>query len=95
MRPPTLFHRLIAQAKFDTGEFTYRVDFVAHNDKGIVLGIELDGHDSHKTRAQRTHDAQKDRYFQQIGLNIVRFTGTELTADPEKCIRELVNLVER
>lgn len=91
---PDLFHNLIAQAKFNTGEFTYRVDFVVHDDKGIVLGVELDGHDSHKTKEQRTHDARKDRFFQQFGLDIVRFTGTELTADPERCIKEFVNLVK-
>lgn len=67
----------------------YRLDF-AIPDKRIA--IEIDGHDYHKTKYQRTHDAQRDRWLFGQGWNVLRFTGTEIHSDVEKCVSEVCQL---
>lgn len=89
---PEMAAKLQPQAPFFTGEFTYRVDFLYEREKRKIA-VEIDGHDSHKTREQRTHDARKDRFLKSIGVEVVRFTGTELNADAMKCIQEFFYLV--
>lgn len=88
------FYDLEAQAPINAGAFTYRVDFL-YRGEGRAIAIELDGHDSHKSREQRTHDARKDRFLKQQGIDVVRFTGSEITADAARCVNELSNLIRR
>lgn len=68
----------------------YRLD-VAIPDKRIA--IELDGHEYHKTKYQRTHDAKRDRWLYGQGWTVLRFTGTEIHADLDRCIDEICALV--
>lgn len=68
----------------------YRLDF-AIPDKRIA--IELDGHDYHKTKYQRTHDARRDRWLFGQGWHVLRFTGTEIHQDLDRCISEICALV--
>lgn len=72
----------------------YRVDFALPDKK---IAIELDGHDYHKTKFQRTHDAQRDRWLYGEGWHVLRFTGSEIYKDIDGCIDEICNLcgVER
>ena len=68
----------------------YRLDF-AIPDKRVA--IELDGHDHHKTRYQRTHDARRDRWLFGQGWHVLRFTGTEIHQNLDRCIDEICVLV--
>lgn len=68
----------------------YRLDF-AIPDKRIA--IELDGHEYHKTKLQRTHDAKRDRWLFGQGWNVLRFTGSEIYKDLDRCIDEICELV--
>lgn len=68
----------------------YRLDF-AIPDK--LIAIELDGHEYHKTKYQRTHDAQRDRWLYGQGWHVLRFTGTEIYRDLDRCIDEICKLV--
>jgi len=68
----------------------YRLDF-AIPDKHIA--IELDGHEYHKTRYQRTHDAKRDRWLYGQGWHVLRFTGTEIHENLDRCIDEICALV--
>ncbi|ANV99634.1 endonuclease domain-containing protein [Bradyrhizobium icense] len=72
----------------------YRLDF-AIPDK--MIAIELDGHEYHKTKYHRTHDAQRDRWLYGQGWHVLRFTGTEICKDLDRCIDEICYLanVER
>ncbi|WP_426596321.1 endonuclease domain-containing protein [Pectobacterium brasiliense] len=72
----------------------YRVDFALPDKK---IAIELDGHDYHKTKFQRTNDAKRDRWLYGEGWHVLRFTGSEIHRDIESCIDEICNLcgVER
>lgn len=64
---------------------SYRADF-ALPDKKIVF--ELDGHEFHKSKEQRTNDARRERAFQKQGWKVVRFTGTEIYNNLSQCVRD-------
>lgn len=68
----------------------YRVDFAVPNKKVL---IELDGHDFHKTREQRTYDAKRDRYLLTHGWKVLRFTGTEINKDVMACVDEAKKII--
>jgi very-short-patch-repair endonuclease len=68
----------------------YRLDF-AIPDKRVA--IELDGHEYHKTKYQRTNDAKRDRWLYGQGWHVLRFTGTEIYQDLDRCIDEICALV--
>jgi very-short-patch-repair endonuclease len=70
----------------------YRIDF-AIPDKRIA--IELDGHDYHKTKEQRTNDAQRERYLQENGWTVIRFTGSEVYKDASGCVDQVLRILER
>ena len=70
----------------------YRLDFAWINND-LKLGIEVDGHDYHKTKKQRTKDARKDRHLALLGWEVVRFTGSEVFQDPVGCVMEVKELI--
>lgn len=65
---------------------SYRVDFALPEKK---IAIELDGHDYHKTKEQRTFDAQRERDLQKLGWTVIRFTGTEIYRNVHRCIKDI------
>lgn len=94
------------EASFDEAAFVYqqvridryRVDFLIHDATlPLELGaprwmvVECDGHDFHeRTKEQARRDKQRDRFFQSKGYRVLRFTGSELYADAEACVDEIV-----
>ena len=69
---------------------SYRVDFAIPSK---MIAIELDGHDYHKTKTQRTNDAQRERFLERQGWRVIRFTGTEVYRDIDKCFQELTAFI--
>lgn len=72
---------LLPQIEFER----YRFDFGI---RWTNVLIEVDGHDFHKTKEQRTRDAKRQRYLEQKGFRVIRFTGSEIYKDLDKCIQE-------
>jgi hypothetical protein len=70
----------------------YRVDLAIPEKK---VAIELDGHEFHKSREQRTSDAQRERYLQRQGWQVIRFTGTEIHKDVLGCIDEAIETIAK
>jgi very-short-patch-repair endonuclease len=68
----------------------YRLDFAIPGEK---VAIEIDGHEFHKTKEQRTRDAKRERYLQAQGWRVIRFTGTEIFENVFKCVEEVKSLV--
>jgi very-short-patch-repair endonuclease len=68
----------------------YKIDF-ADVDKHVA--IEVDGHEYHSSREQRTHDAQRERLLQKLGWTVIRFTGSEIYSNANKCLDELIELI--
>lgn len=82
----------------------WRVDFLIHAwEFGRLSGrpqwrrliVECDGHDFHeRTKEQAAKDRGRDREFQLRGFSILRFTGSELYANPLACVRQVSEWVE-
>jgi very-short-patch-repair endonuclease len=76
----------------------YRVDILIQDatlpfeiGKPRFMVVECDGHDFHeKTKAQARRDKQRDRFLQSKGFKVLRFTGSEIWEDPEKCAAEII-----
>lgn len=77
----------------------YRVDIIIH-DVSMPLSlapprwmvVECDGHDFHeRTKEQARHDKKRDRFFQSKGYKVLRFTGSEIWADPDRCAEEIID----
>jgi very-short-patch-repair endonuclease len=57
-----------------------------------IMIVECDGHDFHeKTKDQARRDKQRDRFFQSKGYKVLRYAGSEIWADPEKCADEIID----
>jgi very-short-patch-repair endonuclease len=73
----------------------YRADFlfrIRDHATGQVksLVVEVDGHDFHeRTKAQAAKDRSRDRWMAQNGYEVMRFTGSEVYANPFKCALEI------
>ncbi len=81
---------LVPETQFQ--EAHYRMDF-AFPDKR--LGIEIDGHNYHKTKEQRQHDAQRDRFLSARGWTVLRFTGSEVFRNPNRCANEIATALSQ
>lgn len=69
---------------------SYRVDFAFPTKK---LVVELDGHEWHSSKEQRTRDAKRDRDLDELGWKVLRFTGTEIYKDVASCVKEVLKRV--
>lgn len=55
--------------------------------------VELDGHDFHeRTKAQAAADKSRDRYLTGEQYRVIRFTGSEVYADPFGCARNAIHV---
>ena len=77
----------------------YRVDFVlveaaSGQDDPSVFAIECDGHDFHeKTKEQVRKDKARDRALVAAGCYVLRFSGSEIWANPVACVDQVLDLV--
>ena len=76
----------------------YRLDFyfiVAYkNQETKYFGIECDGYEFHqKTKEQVEYDNQRERDLQNEGIEIIRFSGSEIWKNPYKCANEVQNII--
>ena len=62
------FELFKAQKRIDI----YVVDFYIKDFNGDEYVIEIDGQESHKTKEQRFHDYNRERYLQKKGIHVVR-----------------------
>lgn len=71
--------------EFPVGKYRadFFIDFLDWKRRRIYGVIECDGHDYHeRTKDQARHDKQRDRYFQSLGIIVLRYTGSEIYRDP-------------
>lgn len=66
----------------------YKIDFLIY--KNAV--IEIDGHDTHKTKEQRDYDYKRERYLQKEGYIVIRFMGTEVFLSAKQCAEEAMRI---
>lgn len=82
------------QPWIETAGERIRTDFVVFYSGGMVA-LELDGHDFHKTKEQRSKDAARDRALQKRGFRVVRFTGSQVHQSVDECIKELRDVLRQ
>ena len=76
----------------------YRLDFYFivkyKNQETKYFGIECDGYEFHqKTKEQVECDNQRQRDLQNEGIEIIRFSGSEIWNNPEKCAEEVKKII--
>ena len=72
----------------------YRLDFALQGEN-FKVAIEIDGHDTHKSRDQRQHDYERERRLQELGWFFIRFTGSDVYGDAQGCVAQCVRIVRR
>jgi hypothetical protein len=61
----------------------------------IRIVVETDGHDFHeKSKEQASRDRRRDRELQTAGWKVLRFTGSEVWADPRACVAQIHEFVD-
>jgi len=82
---------MLVEWTWDGFEYEHRGGELRAGEPHLAV-IECDGHDYHeRTKAQARHDRRRDRDMQGIGLPVLRFTGSEIFADPLGCGRQVIN----
>jgi len=77
----------------------YRLDFLFKlclRGDYRLLAVECDGHDFHeRTKEQAARDRSRDRVLLEAGLPVVRFTGSEIYRNPQRCADEVTDHLAR
>jgi very-short-patch-repair endonuclease len=81
-----------AQPFLQQADDRVRPDFLVLYDGGVIA-VELDGHDWHKTKEQRGKDASKQNWLAARKITTVRFTGSQVFADPDGCMAQIMDIV--
>lgn len=68
----------------------FRMDFAIMKGGCAVLFVECDGKEFHSTPAQLVNDATKDKAAKEAGIDLMRFTGSELFRNADDCARLVI-----
>lgn len=70
---------------------SYRLDLLLVDESGqVAISIECDGHDFHNvTKQQAASDRSRDRELNAIGITTLRFTGSEIHHDIQRCASDV------
>lgn len=85
---------VVTQLDVLTEDIAYMVDFAAFA-RGYRFAIDLDGHDFYeRSKEQARSDKSRDRALIGQGWIVIRFTGSEVFADPIGCVRQFEAIVK-
>jgi very-short-patch-repair endonuclease len=73
----------------------YIVDFLITSTEGLEFVIEIDGHESHKTKEQRFKDYQRERFLQENGKIVFRFMASEIYVNARTCAMWVVRTIDK
>lgn len=81
------------QVKIKCGTDNFRVDLLISCVVDNVekhYAIECDGHEFHqKNKEQVSKDYRKDRILKMYGIDVLRFSGSDIFNDVDECVREI------
>lgn len=73
--------------------YGFRLDFLFKTNMDAdwkALNVECDGHPFHeRTKEQAARDRRRDRYLINNGVQVIRFSGSEIYNKPRKCAAEV------
>lgn len=67
----------------------YSIDFVVKTPQGINIAIECDGLQYHANKSTYIHDRKRDRYLQDKGFYMMRFSSVEIYNEIDDIIKEI------
>jgi len=67
--------------------FRYDFAIIVKGQSQPLLLIECDGKQFHSTEEQQVNDRLKDKAALEAGVQLVRFSGSEINSDIDRCIR--------
>lgn len=78
----------------------YRADFLftvsAKSGETLRIVVELDGHDFHeRTKEQASRDKARDRWMTGQGIQVMRFSGSEVWRNPFACVSECADRIHQ
>jgi very-short-patch-repair endonuclease len=68
--------------------------FKFQDPRSFSLIVECDGYKWHKQKKAFTHDRQRDRAFRTAGIDVLRYSGSEIVNDPISCALNLFKYFE-
>ena len=102
------FVEITTQRVIETGSRTYRTDISVevHDLKTLNLdtdqyrvfkfAVECDGHEFHeKTKEQVRNDRKRERFLMKNGYTVIRFAGSEIYDDAQKCALEVWEIIKK
>jgi very-short-patch-repair endonuclease len=64
--------------------------------KPILIAVECDGHDfDERSKEQAAKDKSRDRELAGMGIQVMRFTGSEIHRDAAKCVHEVITFMDK
>lgn len=86
---------ICAQYKVESFRADFALCLYHRNGTATRILIECDGHEFHdRTKEQAQRDKSRDRALSARGWRVLRFTGSEIYRDAEKCAAEIAQIVE-
>ena len=84
----------------------YKVDFLVERVKpnkecknyrilNYPIIVECDGFEFHSSKEQMNNDYKRENNLKSMGYNVIRFTGSQIFKEPEKCCELIYNLVKK
>jgi very-short-patch-repair endonuclease len=71
----------------------YVVDFYIESISGLKFVVEIDGHETHKTKEQRFKDYKRERLLQEDGIIVFRFMASEVYVNAFQCAKWTVETI--
>ena len=74
----------------------YIIDFVVDyrfQVDTINVAIEIDGHETHKSKAQRLYDYARDRFLMTKRMLVIRFAASEVFVDAAACVDGVCQII--
>lgn len=67
----------------------YNIDFIVKTPQGLNIAIECDGLQYHARPSTYIHDRKRDRYLQDKGFYVMRFSSVEIYNDMDNILEEI------
>lgn len=79
----------IPQFQAHDDKHKYKIDFAIKTSSGPIIAVECDGLEFHARKDTYIHDRIRDRYLQQRGFYMMRFSSVEIFNNLDSCLEEL------
>lgn len=81
------------QPQYQLQRFRYDFAILARGQSQPLILIECDGKEFHSTEEQQANDRLKDEAAVKAGTQLVRFSGSEINNDIDRCVRRTLRSI--